>query len=200
MFQKLYKWLIAPGFIGVVSLALCLTVLVGCSFASFTAAAEEDIPVVIQMVTNITNIIAPGVSADIVLAGNTALASLQILCGSPAPGAKSCDPTSLIGQYDANASASLLSKIQAALSAVNVNISKMLALATGLPPSIGAAIVTAISVALATVTSLISIVGVGLTAQTSAVNSALKSCPRAKTVKKQWNSAVKAQWPSAAIA
>lgn len=187
------------------ALFLCITVtLMGCSFASFAAAAEADIPVVIQMVTNITNIVAPGISPEIALAGGLALGGLTILCGSPLHGASKCDPSSLIGQLqnttDPSAKQSLLQRIQATLSAINSHIGDMLALAKGLPASVGAVIVSAVGIALTTVTLLLSLVGVGVSAKLSAMDKqTLKNIPSAKNLRKQFNAAIGAQYPQAVI-
>jgi hypothetical protein len=187
-------------------LVLCavVTFVSACSFASFTAAAEADVPVVVQMITNITNIIAPGVSPAIAAAGALALAALQVACGNPAPGAAKCDPTSLIGQYQATPSATLLQKIDVALQTVNSHITDMLALAKGLSASVQAAIVAALGVALQTVTALIGLI-VPVTSLSAAMRSgsqlkkAMKLVHSAKQVKSDWNAAVSAQWPSAVI-
>jgi hypothetical protein len=176
-------------------------ILMGCGFASVAAAMEADIPVVEQMITNITNIIAPGVSAEIVAAGGIALASLQILCGSPAPGATKCDPSSLVGQYQTATGAAqltLLQKIQAALAAVNAQVTNILALAKNLPSTIGNDIVQAVAISLSTITSLLTIIGTGV----SGVNTEkelLKKVPSAKTIKNQFNNAVRAHFSAAVI-
>ena len=184
---------------------LCIA-LVACSFASFASAAESDIPVVIQMISNITNIVAPGVSAILATAGATAVATLVVLCGSPAPGATQCDPTSMVGQYQAATGAAkttLLQKIQAALTAANNSITAMLNIAKGLPTSVAAAIVTAIGVALQTVTLLISLVPVAVSTSLGAMSSvqrnALKAIPHPKVLKAQFNAAIGSQYPAAVL-
>lgn len=188
-------------------LSLCL-ILAGCSFANFTAAAEADIPVVIQMITNITNIVAPGVSAGIVAAGTLAVASLTILCGTPAIGASKCDATSLVGQYqlatDSGIKATLLQKIDAALTAVNSQVGNMLALAKGLNPSIGAAIVTAVGVALSTVTLLLTLIPVSLNARLGAkgwiFHTTRAQYPeKPDSLKARYNAAIGTQWPTAVV-
>jgi hypothetical protein len=179
----------------------------GCSFSSFTAAAEADLPVVVQMVTNITNIVAPGVSAAIQAAGGIALASLQIACGSPAIGATKCDPTSLIGQYqaatDTATKTTILQKIQAALAAANAHITDMLNLAKGLSPTIAAAIVTGLGLALQTVTMLLSLIPVGAMMATARgrnlAKTALKTLPSPKQLKASFNAAIGVQFPNAVV-
>lgn len=188
-------------------LLICVA-LIACSFASFTAALEEDIPTVIAMVTNITNIVAPGVSAILATAGTAAIAALVLLCGMPAPGASKCDPSSLVGQYqaatDTGTKTSLLQKIQAALAAANSHIAQMLSIAQGLPSAVGAAIVAAVSIALQTTALLLTLIPIGMkvaanTALTAADKTSLKGVPRAKALKSQFNAAIGARWPNATI-
>lgn len=185
------------------ALVLSLTVtLYGCSFASFVAAAEADLPVVQQIVVNITNVVAPGVSTEIQAAGSLALAALQVVCGTPAIGASKCDPTSLIGQYQASGStdASLLAKIQAALATVNSHLTDMLALAKNLSSTVAAAIVTAVGLALSTVTSILSLIPASPTpASLKATLAHATRPPSARKLKSQYNAAVKGQFPSAVI-
>lgn len=180
--------------------SLCL-ISAGCSFASFTAAVEADLPVVIQMVSNITNIVAPGISGVIVTSGTLALASLKILCGTPAIGASKCDATSLVGQYqvatDPSMKTTLLQKIQAALSAVNSQINNMLSLATNLPPYIGAAIAVALGVALETVTLLISLIPKLTSKNFSVTRAQYPAHPN--SLKKRFNAAIGVQFPSAVV-
>lgn len=198
----------------VVMLSLCL-ILVGCSFASFTAAIQEDLPVVIQMVSNITNIVAPGVSVEIQTFGGLALASLAILCGAPAIGATQCDATSLVGQYqvatDGPTKATLLQKIQAALAAVNNQLNKIITLGNGIPTSVGAAIVTAVGVALSTITLLISLIpvaqasirnGTSLKVELNKAQSSgqvVQYPEHASVLKKKYNAAVAPHWPTAVV-
>jgi len=207
-----WKW--AGNLALIVMLSLSLT-LAGCTFASFIAAVQEDLPVVIQMVSNITNIVAPGVSVEIQTAGGLALASLAILCGAPAIGATQCDATSLVGQYqaatDGPTKTTLLQKIQAALSAVNGQLQKIITLGNGIPTSVGAAIVTAVGVALSTITLLISLVpvaqasiknGTSLKVELTKAQSAgrvVQYPDRAKTLKKNYNAAVVSHWPTAVV-
>jgi hypothetical protein len=191
----------------VTTLMLCV-ILSGCSFASFAAAVETDLPVVIQMVTNITNIVAPGVSVAIQAAGGLALASLTILCGTPAIGASKCDPTSLVGQYqlatDSGVKTSLLQKIDIALTAVNSQINNMLALAKGLNPAIGAAIVTAVGIALETVTLLLTLIPVSLNPRLGVKLGVLHTSSslypqKPGTLKKRFNAAIGTQFPGAVV-
>jgi hypothetical protein len=198
-FDKFHRFFVLPLFLLVLIAAITLS---GCSFASFVAAAEADVPVVITMIQNITNIVAPGVSPDIAAAGALALSALALLCGSPAIGAAVCDPSSLIGQYQASNStdASVLAKIQAVLQTVNSHITAMLALAKGLPASIGASIVAAIGVALTTVTSLMSLVGLKAVYRTAApTKQLLKTIPKPATLKSQFNAAIGTQYAAAMI-
>lgn len=192
-------------FMFVIMLSVCL-ILSGCSFASFAAAAENDIPVVIQMVQNITTIIAPQVSAAIGIAGTAALAALVVACGNPAPGAKYCDPTSLIGQIqaakDAGVKQTLLEKLQVILESVESHISQMLAIAKGLPVSIGTAIVNAVAIALQTVTLLLGLIPVGLLKLKGGVNTSvvgLKYVPHPQDLRNSFNAAIAAEYPAAAI-
>lgn len=196
----------------IVLLSVCL-VITGCGLASFIAVAEADLPVVIQMVTNITNIIAPGVSPAIQVAGGLVLAGLMIACGTPALGAVKCNPTSLVGQYqasqDATVKANLLQQIQAALSTVNSHIIDMLNLAKGLPTNISTAIITAIGLALSTVTAIISLIPAtqqpaGLQKKAAhAVLDKLKASGMrvytAKELKQQFNAAVGTHYPTAVL-
>lgn len=196
------KWFGRAAFVIFVSLSL---VLAGCTFSSFVAAAEEDIPVVIQMITNITTIIAPGYSAEIQAAGTLALAGLKELCGTPAIGATKCDQTSLIGQYQASASTTILQKIDAALTAVNTHISSMLALAKGLSSGYGNAIVVAVGIALSTVTALMGMLPAAhllaagkLGESKTAIQVAVKP-ERAKQLKAQFNLAIIQSFPQAIV-
>lgn len=207
-----WKWLRHTSIIVLLSLSL---ILMGCSFASFVAAAEEDIPTVISMISNITNIVAPGVSVAIQALGVTALAALAVACGNPAPGAATCDATSLIGQYqvasDPATKATLLQKIQAALTAVNTNLNSIIAIGRGIPTSVGTAIVTAVSLALSTVSILISLIPVAIKAvngnmsEKAALSSAQKSGvvvqypEHANSLKKKYNAAVGQLWPTAVV-
>ena len=198
-FDRFHRVFVLPVFLFL--LIVCLS-LMGCSFASFVAAAEADVPVVQQMITNITNIVAPGVSPDIAAAGALALSALALLCGNPSPGATVCDPSSLVGQYQASNSTdtTILAKIQAVLQTVNTHITAMLNLAKGLPADVGASIVAAIGVALTTVTSLMSLVGLKVAFRTAApTKELLKNVPEAKKIKKQFNAAISLKWPQAAL-
>ena len=198
-FGRFHRRLVLPLFLIVLCMAVILS---GCSFASFVAAAEADVPVVITMITNITQFVAPIVSPAIGTAGSLTLAALVLLCGNPAPGAATCDPSSLIGQYQASNStnASILAKIQAALETVNSHINDMLNLAKGLPSNIGAAIVTAVGVALATVTSLMSLVGLKAQLRTAApTKSLLKTIPKPAAIKAQFNAAIGGLYPMAMV-
>jgi len=198
-YDRMHRVFILPVFLAVLILALVLS---GCTFASFVAAAEADVPVVQQMITNITNIIAPGISPDIAAAGALALSALVLLCGNPSLTATQCDPTSLVGQYQASNSTdtTILAKIQAVLQTVNTHITAMLNLAKGLSASVGASIVAAIGVALTTVTSLMSLVGLKVALRTAApTKDLLKSVPEPGKLKKQFNAVVGSQWPMAKI-
>jgi hypothetical protein len=133
----------------------------GCGFGSFVAAAEADLPVAIQTVSNILAFVAPGVGSALVTSiGNTVLASLVVLCGHPAPGAP-CDANSLIGEYNATTtpSSTLLQKIQAALSAVNANLAQMITIANGLttvPQIVILALTGAVSLVLQVINAILS--------------------------------------------
>jgi len=196
-----FKWFAWAWMISIVSLALIVT---GCSFASFVAAAEADLPVVIQMVSNLTSLAIPGFTLPLQAGGALALASLQILCGTPAPGAKQCDPTSLVGQYqtatDTATRMSLLQKCQAALLTANGHISSILQLASGLPPADGAAIVTGLGLALSTVTAILSMIPPS--ANPTVLGATLKKAtmpPPADKLKLAFNTAVGGQYAAAVI-
>jgi hypothetical protein len=194
------------------SIAVLLSVtliLMGCGFASFVAGAEADLPVIVHIVQNITNVIAPGVSSAIQQGGTLALGILAVLCGAPALGAATCDATSLVGQYqvatDAQIKATLLQKIQAGLSTLSDHLSQMLNLANGLPQNIALAISVAVGIALSTVTALISLLPITklptLAAQKAAVKKLAKTVPlrNAKQIKSAYNSAIAAQFPGAVL-
>lgn len=193
--------------LGTWALIVLLTVtiiLAGCGFPDFTSAAEADVPVVIQMITNITNVVAPGVSAPIQAAGALALAALVILCGNVVSGASKCLPDSLIGQYMSAPTATVLQKIDAALVAVNVHVNDLIALAKGLPQSVGAAIVAAVGIALQVVTSLMALVPVGsamLLGNRKLAKTLLKasSIPKPGSVKNAFNAAIGGRYPLAVI-
>lgn len=189
------------GFLGVLFLALLVLPIAGCSFASFVSAAEADIPVVETMIGNVATFVAPGVSPALAVAGTATMAVLVVLCGSPAAGASKCAASSLVGQYQAatgSAQTTLLEKIQAVLSAANSQVGNMLAIAKGLPASVGASIATALGVALATVTSLLQLVGTGALANATAA-AKLKNFPHPKDLKRQFNAAIAARYPAAAL-
>lgn len=195
------KWFSIASLVLLISLTL---VVAGCSFASFVSAAESDLPVVIQMIANITLIVAPGIALPIQTGGALALAALHIACGTPAPGSAKCDATSLVGQYqattDAQVKASTLQKIQAALSTANGHIASILQLASGLPPNDGAAIVTALGMALATVTSILSMIPAN--ASPAALGATLRKAtmpPPAAKLKLGFNLAIGQQFPAAVI-
>lgn len=195
------KWL-GTGFL--VLLLSVVLVMAGCAFASFVAAAEADLPVVIQMISNITTIIAPSIGGALQAGGALALASLQIACGSPAPGATKCDPTSLVGQYqaatDATLKLSIMQKIQAALATANGHIASILQLASGLSPSIGASIVTALGLALSTLTAILSMMppSASPVALRATLKKAVMPLPAAK-LKSAYNLAIGGQYASAVI-
>lgn len=196
-----WKWLRVWSLI--VLLSVCL-ILLGCSFASFVSAAEADVPVVIQMVSNITNIVAPGVSAALQAAGALAMIALTIACGMPAPGATKCDPTSLIGQYQATPTATILAKIQSALSTTNGHIMEMLALAQGLPAGISAAIVAAVGVALATINALMGMLPAATAYMAGNLKLAKKIVDASQPqkpgkIKAAFNEAIGAKYPAAVI-
>lgn len=207
--RRSFDWLIGPGVLFMFVILLCVTLtLSGCifgSFANFVSVAEADLPVVVQMISNITTIIAPGVSPAIAAGGALAVSALVLACGNPVKGSAKCDPTSLVGQYQANPSATLLGKIQQALSTATSHVTDMLALAKGLPQNVAASIATALSIALATVTSIISLIPVGmkLLANRRATLSAaekrvLQTIPHPKELRARFDAATN-QWPSAAI-
>jgi hypothetical protein len=194
------------------SIAVLLSVtliLLGCGFSSFVAAAEADVPVVVHIVQNITNVIAPAISSAIQTYGNLALGVLMVLCGTPALGAVTCDATSLIGQYQAAIDplikTSLLQKIQDGLATLSTHLSAMLNLANGLAQNVALAISTAVGIALATVTALITLLPVTklptLAAQKAAVKKLAKTVPlrNAKEIKSDYNSAIAAQFPAAVL-
>lgn len=196
-----WKWLRVWSLI--VLLSVCL-ILAGCTFASFVQAAEADVPVVIQMVVNITNLVAPGVSGPIQAAGLLAIVSLTLLCGMPAPGADKCDPSSLIGQYQATPTATILAKIQAALATTNAHVTQMLALAHGLSAAVGAAIVAALGVALATVTALIGMLPAATAFMAGNKRLAKKivtavAPQKPGVIKTAFNEAIGTQYPTAVI-
>lgn len=205
-----WKWLGKWSMI--VLLSVCL-ILVGCSFASFVSAVQADLPVVLGIITNVTMFIAPGISIPLAAAGALALAALAVACGSPAHGAMKCDSTSLIGQYqsatDPALKTSLLQKVQAALATINMHIGSMLTIAKGLPPAAASAIITAVSLALATVTGILALIPVAAqpaSAQKKAARDAqdrLKAqgmeLKDAKTLRRAYNDAVKAQFPAAVL-
>lgn len=197
-----WKWI---GMLCLIALLAVSMTLMGCNFASATAAIEADVPVILQMITNITALVAPGVSVGVAMAGGLALASLQVLCGTPKIGATECDPTSLVGQYKTSPNTTILQKIDAALSTVNVHINAMLAIAKGLPAGIASGIVTAIGIALATVTSLMSLMPAAVAMargnQKLGVTLTKKIAMPLKPgqLKDAFNTAIQAQYPTAVL-
>ena len=196
-----WRWLRRWSLIVLVSVTL---ILAGCGFASFVAAAEADVPVVVQMVTNITNYVAPSVSPAIQAAGTLAIAGLTLLCGTPAVGATMCDPSSLIGQSQATPTTTTLRKIDAALTTVNQHITDMLTLAKGLPANVGAAIVAGVGIALATVTSLIALIPAAAAKMAGNLKTAKElvkasGLPKPDVLKKEFNAAIGTQYPAAIV-
>jgi hypothetical protein len=198
------RWLRIAALVLVISLSL---VLVGCNFASFVEAAEKDLPIVVSIVTNITNIMAPGISAAIQIGSTAALASLAIVCGTPAPGATQCDATSLVGQYqtasDQAIKLSLLQKIQVALSAANSKLSDSLQVLTTVGVSVPQNAVDAIRVSIAlaqtTIAAVISMIPSSPTALKATLQRSAQP-PQPKDLKLKYNNAIRAAFPTAAIA
>jgi hypothetical protein len=178
--------------------------LTGCSFSSFIAAAEADLPVVVTMITNITNIIAPAVSAEIVLAGTFAESGMEVLCGKPPLGSKSCDATSLVGEYQAAADASIklsiLQRIRVVMLAVQGHLSDMLKIGPGVPQGIAAALSSAVGLAVLTLTEVISLIPVStsITSRMGTMAAAQKP-PSPKALRQAFNNSVRAQFAAAQI-
>ncbi|HVI06996.1 MAG TPA: hypothetical protein VND65_01755 [Candidatus Binatia bacterium] len=201
-----WRWLWTLALVVVLSLSL---VLIGCNFASFVEAAEKDLPIVLSIVTNITNIMAPGVSPLLQLGGTAALTSLAIVCGTPAPGATQCDATSLVGQYqaatDQATKLSLLQKIQVALTAANSKLSDSLNVLSTVGANVPANAVDAIrvSIALAQTTIAAVISMIPSSASPTALKATLQHAaqpPQPKDLKLKYNNAVRGAFPTAAIA
>lgn len=200
-----------PGVGSALGLGLLITCLVmapvsatGCSFSSFIAAAEADLPVVVTMITNITNIIAPAVSAEIVLAGTFAESRMEILCGKPALGAKQCDAVSLVGEYqaavDSSIKMSILQRIRVAMLAVQGHLSDMLKIGPGVPQGIAAALSSAVGLAILTLTEVISLIPTsGSVANRMGTAMAAQAPPHPEALRKAYNNAVRAQFAAAQI-
>jgi hypothetical protein len=191
---------------GALALLLCFTIILsGCTFASFVAAAEARLPVVVQMITNITNVVAAPYSPAIQAFGALAIASLQIACGNPAPGARNCDPASLVGQFQAATDPALktllLQKIQAALQSVQGHLADILKLAgPAIPQFVQIAITTGIGLAVLTIGSLISLIPPSLTP--AAIRATIQQAtqpPSRRDLIKRFNAAVSGQFPAATI-
>jgi hypothetical protein len=187
------------------AITLCVTITIsGCSFASFTQKVEQDLPVVLQIVTNLTTIVAPQFSAPIQAVGALAMTSLQLACGNPAPGATKCDATSLVGQYqaatDPAVKTSLLQKIQASLLTVQAHLTDMLKLASGLPPADAAAITVGVALAVATITAILSMIPASASLSHRAAAAALGVEPPSRSqLVKQFNQAVGQRFPNAVV-
>jgi len=149
--------------VGIVVLVTECLVLAGCGvhFASFISTAESDLPVIIQTVVNVLDSIAPQLNSSIVMSlGASTLATLKLLCGSPAPGAMQCDAASLVGEYHAAPTTTLLLKIQSALSAINANLNQIIGIVQGLvnvPQSVVLAIDGAFGIALTIINAILSL-------------------------------------------
>jgi hypothetical protein len=192
---------------------ICATlVLSGCSFASFIAAAEADLPPAVSAVTSLTNIIAPAIGGAIQASAALALTTMNLLCGSPAAGASKCDPTSLIGQYQAAASCvptattpcpstgTLLQKIQVALATVSGHLNDILTAARILNPLTQAIVSAAVALVIELVNTVASFIPVTMTAKAVAKSAAaMANAMSAKDFRSRWNSIVSAQYPQAKI-
>lgn len=179
-------------------------ILSGCTFQGFLVKAEQDLPIVLQIITNITGIVAPGVSVGVAVAGKLAQAGLQVVCGNPAPGATTCDPTSLIGQYSASKSTSVLGKIEAGFADVQAHLQDMLTAARVLDQAHRDTITGAVTLAETTLLALESLIPTSTPATTPTVaarrtaRANIKlSVPNPADLRRNYNALVQAQYPSA---
>lgn len=153
----------ASFFASVVTVAL---VAAGCTFASFVSQTEKLLPVVVQGVISIGNIIAlatqnPAIAASdkaiMTTASATVTSTLQELCGQPAAGATTCDTGSLVGQYQgapASSKATLLEKIDTAIGIVNQNLTQILNTAHIFDATLASQIAEGVGFALSTILSI----------------------------------------------
>lgn len=198
-----------PALLGLICATLILS---GCSFASFIAAAEADLPPAVAAVVALTTIIAPGISPAIQAASALALTTMNLLCGSPAIGASQCDPTSLIGQYQAAASCTptattpcpstgtLLQKIQVALATVSSHLNDILTAAKVLDPLTRAIISAAVALVIELVNTVASFIPATMSMRGVAkAQAALSNAMSAKDFRSRWNGIVKVQYPKAVI-
>ena len=160
---------------------MCLAVLLimstmafTCNVAQWIGRAEQDLPIVLQIITNILAVAAPQFSPTVQATGAASLAGLQLLCGNVTSSAKVCDPNSLIGQYqaatDVSAKTSLLQKIDDALTVVQSHLQEILTAAHVANPAIQAAVTSAVTLALSTLLAIQLLIPVSSTPTATAVH------------------------------
>lgn len=147
------------GFIGhlgtgsaVLALAGGSVELAGCS-TSWIDVALKDLPVIVSIATTVATIVADALSGGVL---SPAIAAI-IQTAATAVSAALSVVSQLVTQYEANPSASIVTKIQDALATVQANLQSILNAAHIDNPALQATITGIIGLALSVVSALISI-------------------------------------------
>jgi hypothetical protein len=174
--KYLFKGLLA------ISLAFALVVS-GCNVAQWITVAENDLPVILQIVVSILNIVDVRAVPAAQAAGVQAQTDLALA-------------QQLVVQYKAGDKGTTLSEVNSALIAVNTDVAAILSAIHINNPAKQAAITAGIGVALSTLLAIESLIPVASGAK--AASSAVKP-PSARAVKNQFNSVIKLQYPQAVL-
>jgi hypothetical protein len=181
----------------VLALLPCLVVQ-GCSAQEWITTAESDLPVILQIVTNILNIADVAAIPAAQSAGAQAKTDLALA-------------QQLVTQFKAGDSGTTISAVNSALAAVNTDIGSILSAVHITNAAKQAAITAAVGVALSTLLAIESIIpttattnasAVGISianARADAIKAHLSKPPSASAVKAKYNSIIKVQYPAAVI-
>lgn len=175
--------------VAIVTLMSAMIVVNGCSFSSFVSTALADLPVLVQIATNILSIVS-------VAQGNGSLdaaTSNQIASVASQVKADLTLVQTLVNQYktaDSTAKPGIAGQIDAALSTIASNLNAILSAAHIANPALQSTITGAVTIALATVLAIQSLVPQPTTVVTAkgtrAVRTPIKPADP-KTIKRQVN-------------
>jgi hypothetical protein len=158
----------------------------GCSFGSFVNIALQDLPVLVQIVTNILSIVA-------VAQGNGGISTSEAAQIKSIATQVKTDLTlvqTLVAQYqaaDATSKPGIASEIDNALTAVTNNLNAILNAAHISNPTLQATITGAVTLALTTVLAIQSLVPAPVIVQATKTARVPVRPADAATLKRQWN-------------
>ena len=188
--------------LGIVAMCIVLVVfMVACS-TTWIVQLENYLPVAFQAVNGVIAILAAlGVAGGLVAPVSQAVEQavtqgLTLLCGQDPANPSQCNPSSLVGQYNASPNATLLAKIQATISHLQTQLNQWLALIHIKASNLQATITAAVSLVLTTIAAIAARVGIAASAYAASLAStvAAPKIPKMpislKEFKSQFNSLV----------